>query len=77
MKKPQVAKKHTAAVEPIAPLALGMSGAARATNLSRAGWYSLLASGEGPRTFHIGKRHMVRVAELQRWLAEREKFDNQ
>lgn len=56
----------------ITQLALGMADAARACGCGRAFFYQLLAKGEGPRTFYLGRRRLVRTEVLARWLQARE-----
>jgi excisionase family DNA binding protein len=53
-----------------APLAVSVAEAARITGLSRALIYRALGDGTGPRTFTFGRRRLVRIADLDAWLAE-------
>lgn len=56
-------------------LAVGMRDAARLTGLSPSSLYRLIAAGE-LLAFRSGGRRLIRVAELQRYLADRERADN-
>ena len=38
-----------------------------AFDMSRATFYRILASGEGPQTYHIGKRTMISAAAADEW----------
>ncbi len=52
--------------------ALSVSEAAQAAGLGRATLYELFRSGEGPPTFRVGRRRLVRVEALREWLRQRE-----
>jgi predicted DNA-binding transcriptional regulator AlpA len=54
-----------------APLAVSISSAARMAGISRSMLYALIRAGEGPRTFKIGARTLIRVADLDLWLGRR------
>lgn len=56
-----------------APLAVGITDAARMAGISRATLWALLAEGEGPKTFMLGRRRLVRVESLTAWLSKLEK----
>lgn len=58
-----------------AALSVGMRDASRLTGLSRSSLYRLIASGE-LLAFRSGGRRLIRVAELTRYLADRERADN-
>lgn len=57
----------------ITPLAVGIDAAARISSIGRSTFYAKLASGEGPKTFMLGRRRLVRVETLNAWLAKLEK----
>jgi excisionase family DNA binding protein len=52
----------------ISPLALSIEEAAHASSLSRSGLYALIATGDGPVVRKVGKRSLIRVADLDAWL---------
>jgi len=54
--------------QPVPRLALSMDEAAEAVGVSRRGLYNL-AERDGLRTIKLGGRRMVRVADLEAWLA--------
>lgn len=51
-------------------IAVSIPEAADMIGVSRAMFYRLLASGGAPPTAVIGKRRVVPVASLERWLAD-------
>lgn len=52
--------------------AISISEAAEAAGLGRSTFYQLLATGKGPPTFNVGRRHLVRVESLRQWIADLE-----
>jgi predicted DNA-binding transcriptional regulator AlpA len=56
-----------------AKLAVSETEAARRLDVSRRHLWGLRTSGKGPRHIRLGRRVLYRLAELDRWLAEREK----
>jgi predicted DNA-binding transcriptional regulator AlpA len=56
----------------LAPLAVNLQTAARLVGLSDTGLDNLIKQGKGPRFARLGARRLFRVAELERWLQERE-----
>jgi len=54
------------------PIAVGLRDGARLLGLGQNAIYTALREGWGPRTFRAGRRHLVRVAELERWARELE-----
>ena len=52
--------------------ALSIEEAAAAVGIGRATMYALLAAGEGPPTFRIGRRRLIRLESLRSWLELRE-----
>lgn len=53
-------------------LALSIEEAAHAAGIGRTALYSLLGAGEGPRTFRVGRRRLIRRAALSEWLRQLE-----
>jgi excisionase family DNA binding protein len=54
-----------------APLALSPTEAARILGCGRTKLYELLTSGE-IKSFHLGRRRLIRLAAIESWIAERE-----
>jgi excisionase family DNA binding protein len=54
------------------PHAVNLQTAARLVGLSDTGLDNLIKQGKGPRFARLGTRRLFRVAELERWLRERE-----
>jgi predicted DNA-binding transcriptional regulator AlpA len=52
----------------VPPLALSIDDAAAASSLSRSGLYALIREGRGPIVRKIGKRSVIRIADLDAWL---------
>ena len=52
--------------------ALSLEEAAASCGIGRTLFYDLLRDRTGPPTFRLGRRRLVRVEALRRWLAERE-----
>ena len=52
--------------------ATSITHAATTSGVGRTLMYEEIKAGRGPRTFTIGRRRLVRVEELRRWLRERE-----
>ncbi len=52
--------------------AISIAEAAAASGLGRSTFYKLMASGDGPSTFYVGRRRLVRVESLRHWLADLE-----
>lgn len=52
--------------------ALDVPDAATAAGISRSKLYALIREGEGPRTFKVGRRRLVRRQALQAWLEQLE-----
>ncbi len=53
-------------------LALSVRDAARKIGISRSSMYEILNQGIGPATVKLGRRRVIRLQELDRWLAGRE-----
>lgn len=53
-------------------LAISVPEAAKAVGIGKTTLKRLLAKGKGPRTVRVGQRRLIRLAELERWLLERE-----
>lgn len=53
-------------------LALGLRDGARRCGLGENALFTAIREGRGPRTLKIGRRHLVRVAELDLWLQSME-----
>lgn len=56
--------------------ALSVSEAAETAGIGRSTFYELLDRGEGPATFTIGRRRLVRVEAVREWLADLEAAEN-
>ena len=54
-----------------APLAVSPGEAARILGCGRTKLYELLASGE-IKSFHLGRRRLVRLAAIEAWIADQE-----
>lgn len=65
--------KQPAAAPQLAPLAVSVSGAAKLCSVSRTMYYILMKRGEAPTGLRIGARRLIRVSELERWLAKLER----
>jgi Helix-turn-helix domain len=50
---------------------LSYAGAAAELDTSPRGFARLLASGDGPVSFRVGKRRMFRKADIHAWIATR------
>ena len=57
-------------------LALSLAEASTVAGISRSRMYQLLADGTGPRSLRIGRRHLIRLAALNEWLADLEAEQN-
>jgi len=57
-----------APTEPIAPLAVDATKAAKLIGVSTAHFWVMLASGQIPPGFRLGRRRLWAVAELQAWI---------
>jgi len=51
----------------IAPLSVSVEDAARIVGYSRSGVYELIASGD-LKTFKLGRRRLILMAELKTWI---------
>ncbi len=56
----------------VGQVAVGLRDGAKLLGLGTNALYTALREGHGPRTFRVGRRHLVRVAELERWARELE-----
>lgn len=54
------------------PGAFGPEDAAAYCGIGRATLYELIADGEGPESFRVGRRRLFRRVALDKWLAKRE-----
>lgn len=57
---------------PSAPLCYTIAEACVLAKISRSAFYKLQSVGGGPRCCRIGRRVVIRAAELERWLLSRE-----
>lgn len=52
--------------------AVSMAAGAAMAGIGRATLYELVAAGDGPKTFKIGRRRLIRLEALREWLRELE-----
>lgn len=72
MRDPLLPPLSVAKPADLEPLAVSLQTAARLVGLSDTGLANLIKQGQGPRVARLGTRRLFRVAELDRWLQERE-----
>lgn len=72
-RKAGAVEKEPVSASAAAPLAVSIADAARMVGIGRATLWARLADGEGPKTFMLGRRRLVRVDSLNAWLASLEK----
>lgn len=58
------------------PVAVDLRTGAQMLGLGTNGLFTAIREGYGPKTFRVGRRHLVRVAELERWARELEEADH-
>ena len=51
--------------------AVSVNEAAARIGISRAKFYELLRTQDGPRSFTLGRRRLFPLSEIRRWMAER------
>ena len=53
-------------------IAVGLRDGAKLMGLGENAIFTAIREGWGPKTFRAGRRHLVRVVELERWACELE-----